>query len=396
MTSASEPGTWAVIAGGGTGGHLYPGIAVAEALVQHGHDPATLRFVGARRGLEAKAGGLEGFRATLLPGRGLVRRVSMQGLVANSEAVAGLCAAVAIAVFSFSKWRPAVVISLGGYASFACVVAASLWRVPIVVVNVDAVPGIANRLAARAAVASAVSSPEVRLPRSVVTGVPVRAGLAAIDRRPAARAAARERLGLPPNAQVVAVSGGSLGSLRVNRATLELAELWAARTDVAIRHIVGRRDWDEFHSLPRPPGGLVYQQVEYEQDMVSFYCAADIALQRGGASTVAELALTGVPAVLVPLPGSPGDHQGANARLLAAAGGAVVVPDEELDGARLAKELEALLADPGRLASMGEAAKGLGRPKAAEEVARLAEEHARPRPVAVATGNVEEGDASGA
>jgi len=400
MTSASEAGetvgtsehgTWAVIAGGGTGGHLYPGVAVAEALVERGHDPATLRFVGARRGVEARARALESFPVTLLPGRGLVRRVSLRSFIANSEAVAGLCAAVAIAVFSFSRWRPAVVISLGGYASFACVVAASIWRVPVVVVNVDAVPGVANRLAARAAAVSAVSSPEVRLPRSVVTGVPVRAGLAAIDRGPAARAAARERLGLPPNAQVVAVSGGSLGSLRVNRATLELARLWASRTDVAVRHVVGRRDWDDFHRAARPPGGLVYQQVEYEQDMASLYSAADVAVQRAGANTVAELALAGVPAVLVPLPGSPGDHQGANARLLATAGGAVVVPDEELDGARLAKELEMLLADPGRLASMSEAVKGLARPKAAEEVARLAEEHARPRLVAHANGEADAG-----
>jgi UDP-N-acetylglucosamine--N-acetylmuramyl-(pentapeptide) pyrophosphoryl-undecaprenol N-acetylglucosamine transferase len=390
------PGTWAVLAGGGTGGHLYPGIAVAEALVEHGHDPGTLRFVGARRGLEAKAGALEGFPVTLLPGRGLVRRASLRSLVANSEAVAGLCAAVAIAVFSFSKWRPAVVISLGGYASFACVVAASLWRVPVVVVNVDAVPGVANRLAARTAAASAVSSPAVHLPRSVVTGVPVRAGLVAVDRRPAARAAARERLGLPTNGQVVAVSGGSLGSLRVNRATLELAELWAARTDVAVCHVVGSRDWDEFRRAPRPRGPLVYQQVEYEQDMASLYSAADVAVLRAGANTVAELALAGVPAVLVPLPGSPGDHQGANARLLAAAGAAVVVPDEELDGARLANELDALLADPGRLAGMGEAVKALGRPGAAEAVAQMAEEHARPRPLAHATSKGGEGDAGGA
>ncbi len=389
-------GTWAVIAGGGTGGHLYPGIAVAGALVQRGHDPATLRFVGARRGVEAKARALDGFPVTLLPGRGLVRRLSLRSFATNSEAVAGLCAAVAIAVFSFSKWRPAVVISLGGYASFACVVAAALWRVPIVVVNVDAVPGVANRLAARAAAASAVSSPEVRLPRSVVTGVPVRAELAGIDRCPAARTAARERLGLPANAQVVAVSGGSLGSLRINRATLDLAEIWAGRTDVAIRHVVGRRDWGDIRMQPVPLGGLVYQQVEYEHDMVSLYSAADVAVQRAGANTVAELALAGVPAVLVPLPGSPGDHQGANARLLASVGGAVVVPDEELDGARLAKELDTLLADPGRLASMGEALKGLGRAGAAEAVAQLAEEHARPGPVAHATRNAGEGDASGA
>jgi UDP-N-acetylglucosamine--N-acetylmuramyl-(pentapeptide) pyrophosphoryl-undecaprenol N-acetylglucosamine transferase len=195
---------------------------------------------------------------------------------------------------------------------------------------------------------------------------------------------------------VVAVSGGSLGSLRINRATLELAELWAARTDVVVRHVVGGRDWTEFQGAPRQRGPLVYQQVEYEQDMVSLYSAADVAVLRAGANTVAEVALAGVPAVLVPLPGSPRDHQGANARLLASAGGAVVVPDEELDGARLAKELDALLADPGRLASMGQAVKALGRPGAAEAVALLAEEHARPRPLAHATSNGGEGDASGA
>jgi UDP-N-acetylglucosamine--N-acetylmuramyl-(pentapeptide) pyrophosphoryl-undecaprenol N-acetylglucosamine transferase len=194
---------------------------------------------------------------------------------------------------------------------------------------------------------------------------------------------------------VVAVSGGSLGSLRINRATLDLAEIWAGRTDVAIRHVVGRRDWDDIRRQPHPLGGLVYQQVEYEHDMVSLYSAADVAVQRAGANTVAELALAGVPAVLVPLPGSPGDHQGANARLLASVGGAVVVPDEELDGARLAKELGTLLADPGRLAGMGEALKGLGRAGAAEAVAQLAEEHARQRPVAHASKNAGERDASG-
>jgi UDP-N-acetylglucosamine:LPS N-acetylglucosamine transferase len=354
---------------------------VAGALVERGHDPSTLRFVGARRGLEAKARDLDGFPVTLLPGRGLVRRLSLRALVSNSEALAGLGAAVATALFLFSRWRPAVVVSLGGFASFACVVAASVWRVPVVVVNVDAVPGAANRLAARAAVASAVSSPEVRLPRSVVTGVPVRAELAAVDRGPVAKAAARGRLGLPLTAQVVAVLGGSLGALRVNRATVELATLWSARTDVAIRHVIGDRDWDEFHDAV-PPGDLCYQQVQYEQDMASLYSAVDVTVQRAGASTVAELALAGVPSVLVPLPGSPGDHQGANARSLANVGGAVVVPDSELDGARLAKELGLLFDDPEGLARMGEAGRALGRPKAAEEIARLVDEHALRKPLA--------------
>jgi UDP-N-acetylglucosamine--N-acetylmuramyl-(pentapeptide) pyrophosphoryl-undecaprenol N-acetylglucosamine transferase len=392
FSARDEPATWAVIAGGGTGGHLYPGVAVAEALVGHGHDPATLRFVGARRGLEARTRALEGYPVTLLPGRGLVKGTSVSGLMANLEALAGSLVAVAMAVLSFSKWRPAVVISLGGYASFACVVAACAWRVPIIVVSLDAVPGKVNRVAARVAAACAVVSPEVRLRRAVPTGVPVRAAMAAIGRGPRQREAARQRLGIPTGAAVVAISGGSLGSRRINRATLELAEHWAERADVVIRHVVGSRDWDEFHEGRGDEeavswrGGLVYQQVKYEEDMASLYMAADIAVQRAGANTVAELALAALPSVLVPLPGSPGDHQGANARSMASAGAAVVIQDDELDGARLAKELDALLGDQDRLARMGHAARVLARPDAAEDVARLVEERARSKPVLAVRG----------
>jgi undecaprenyldiphospho-muramoylpentapeptide beta-N-acetylglucosaminyltransferase len=370
-----------VIAGGGTGGHLYPGLAVARELVARGHDPATLRFVGARRGLEARTRALEGFPSTLLPGRGLTRELSASSFVPNLEALAGGAAAVVMAVRYFAVWRPAVVMSLGGYASLPCVVAATLWRVPVVVVNVDAVPGAVNRLAARLAAACAVATAEVGLPRAVVTGVPVRKVMAGIDRSPAARRRARERLGLPEEAKVIAVSGGSLGSLRINQATLELAGAWAGRADVAVRHVVGRRDWEQFQAAAPAPtaGGLVYQQVAYEDDMAGLYAAADIAVQRAGANTVAELALAGVPSVLVPLPGAPGDHQGANARAMAKVGGAVVVPDNELNGERLGRELDGLLADLERLGRMGEAARALGRPNAVGAVADLVERCARPR-----------------
>ena len=314
---------------------------------------------------------------TLLPGRGLARGFSAKALLANLEAVAGAVVAVGAALAHFSRWRPAVVISTGGYASMPCVLAAVVWRVPVVVVNLDAVPGAANRLAARVAAACAVAGEPAALPKAVVTGVPVRSEMLGIDRSGPARRAARERLGLPVDAKVVAVSGGSLGSLRINRAVLELASLWADRRDVAVRHVVGLRDWEEVAGAAPLTGGLVYQQVRYEEDMPSLYAAADVAVQRAGASTVAELALAGVASVLVPLPGAPGDHQGANARTMADAGGAVVVADAELDGERLARELAALLDEPGRLDSMSGAAKRLGRPDAAREVADLVEAHAR-------------------
>ena len=292
----------------------------------------------------------------------------------------GTAAGVVMAVWHFARWRPAIVVSLGGYASLPCVLAATVWRVPVVVVNVDAVPGAVNRLAARVAAVCAVGSPGVDMPHALFTGVPVRGAMAGIDRGPVARGQARERLGLPAHARVVAVSGGSLGSLRINRATAQLAESWAARGDVAIRHVVGRRDWELFSAVTPSAGGLVYQRVPYEEDMAGLYAAADVAVQRAGANTVAELALAGVPSVLVPLPGAPGDHQGANARAMAGVGGAVVVPDDELDGQRLGHELDALLGDPARLSLMGEAARSLGRPDATAQVASLVEQHARRRP----------------
>jgi UDP-N-acetylglucosamine--N-acetylmuramyl-(pentapeptide) pyrophosphoryl-undecaprenol N-acetylglucosamine transferase len=367
---------FAVFACGGTGGHFYPGLAVAEELVRRGHDWASIRFVGALRGVEAGWHATGVFPTTLLPGRGLRREMSLGAISANVGAIFSSIKAAGMALSLFADWRPSVVVSLGGYASVAPVAAAAAFGVPVVVVNVDAAPGAANRVAARLAVASAVSSPKVRLPRAVLTGVPVRAEVAAIDRSEAARARARERLNLPLEARVVAVSGGSLGARSINKAVVELAKLWSGRAGFAIRHVVGRRDWDEFGASEVVTEGLVYQRVPYEDDMASFYQVADVAVERAGASTVAELAVAGVPSLLVPLPRSPGDHQGANAREMARAGAAVVVPDAQLDGCRLGDELDALLADPARLHGMGEAARSLAKPRAAAQVADLVEKAA--------------------
>ena len=289
--------------------------------MERGHDQSVLRFVGARRGVEAQTRALEGFPVTLFPGRGLARRLSVRSLVANAGAGAGFVIAVAMAVRCFAPWRPAVVVSFGGYASLPCVVAATLWRTPVVVVNVDAVPGAVNRLAARWAVASAVASEGVRLPRAVVTGVPVRAAMAGVERSPAERAKARRHLGLPRMPRSWPSPGVRSGSRRINRATLELARLWSGRHDVAIRHVVGRRDWETFAAAPLAPGPIVYQQVPYEEDMASSVRGRRCRRAAGRGQHGRRAGPGRVPSVLVPLPGAPGDHQGANARAMAAAGG---------------------------------------------------------------------------
>jgi UDP-N-acetylglucosamine--N-acetylmuramyl-(pentapeptide) pyrophosphoryl-undecaprenol N-acetylglucosamine transferase len=367
------PPPYALITGGGTGGHVIPAIAIGRALVELGHPAESIGFVGARRGMEADLVPAAGFAITLLPGRGIARRLTLD----NVGAVAGLAAAFARAVVLVGRRRPKVVVSVGGFASAPCAFAAWAWRVPLVVAEQNAVPGLVNRLAARVAVAAAVSFPGTPLPRSVLTGNPVRPELAHVDRSPGARAEARRELGLEPGDRVVMVAGGSLGARRINAAVLDVARRWSSRRGTAIRHVVGARDFAQVSADAPATAGLTYQVIRFEDRMDRCYAAADLAVQRAGASTVAELAAAGVPSILVPLPGAPGDHQTANARRLADVGGAVVVPDDELDGDRLAAEIDRLLGDPDALEAMGRAALTLARPDAAADVARLAEEHAR-------------------
>lgn len=361
--------TWALIAGGGTAGHALPALAVGRALVARGHEPATIHFVGSRRGPEAILVPEAGFSITLLPGRGIARRLTW----ANVGAVLGLVAALVQGIGLVVRRRPAVVLSVGGYAAVPAAVAAVVLRVPLVLHDQNAVPGLANRLVGRFARAAAVSFPGTPLARAEVTGNPVRDEVVAVDRSPAARAVARAALDLPDDRTVVAVFGGSLGARSLNRAVAGLTAAWSARRDVAVYHVVGRRDWEQ---RPRPAGSLVYRAVAYEERMPTLLAAADVAVCRAGGTTVAELAVVGLPAVLVPLPGAPGDHQTANARSLVGAGAAVLVPDVELTAERLVAELASLLADPARLAAMAEAARSCARPDAADRVAALLEREA--------------------
>jgi UDP-N-acetylglucosamine:LPS N-acetylglucosamine transferase len=181
----------------------------------------------------------------------------------------------------------------------------------------------------------------------------------------------------------VGVFGGSLGAGRLNDATIDLAARWRDRRAVAIRHVTGRRDYqrcvDAWTRRHRPDDALVYDQAAYEDDMPALYRWADVVVTRAGAVTVAELAVSGTPAIVVPLPGAPSDHQTANASALVGAGAAVMVPDAECDGARLATELAPLLDDAARLAAMRAGARTLARPDAAARVADLVEEAARGR-----------------
>lgn len=338
-----------VITGGGTGGHLYPMVAIAAALRESGCAQDEVRFVGSHRGQDAKILGDTHLRTTLLSGRGLQRSFRPRAVVDNIVAVIGLVWACKRAFWLIGAWRPRCVISVGGYASFPASLAAILWRRPLVQVDLDAVASASHRILLSRATVRCVASGDDR-PGVIVTGVPVRHEIEEIDRSPAAVIAARANATPPisPSSRVIVVMTGSLGATRVNQAVAGLAREWENRRDITLVHITGRRDFEAIVRQRNSDGALDYR-VEAFGDMTYWWSVADVAVCRAGAITVAELDAVGIPAVLVPLPGAPGDHQSANARVAAERGAALVVPDATCSPASLAEALTRLLeATPSR------------------------------------------------
>jgi undecaprenyldiphospho-muramoylpentapeptide beta-N-acetylglucosaminyltransferase len=373
-----------VIAGGGTGGHVVPSLQVARALVDRGHPAAAVELFGSRRGQEATVWPALEFPFTLLPGRGIRRSMSPRAVWVNTGAVLGLVWATINSLVSFAVRRPRVVVVVGGYASFPAGLAAIVLRVPTVLVNTDAVPGAVNALLGRFAAVNAVAFPATDLPRAEVTGTPVRPELGSLNRSEEGQHEARAMLGLPVQRRTLAAFGGSLGARRINAAVAELAGRWSGRGDLSLYHVTGRRDYAQFARAEpeegdarRAPAGLHYQVVPFEERMPEVYRSADLCVCRAGAMTVAELLVAGVPAILVPLPGAPRDHQTRNAEALVAGGAAILVPDAECTADRLERELLDLLSNPSRLAAMSAAARALGHPDAAAKVAELVDTHAR-------------------
>jgi undecaprenyldiphospho-muramoylpentapeptide beta-N-acetylglucosaminyltransferase len=351
----------ALLAAGGTGGHLYPALALADALVARGHPRESIRFVGVRGRLEETVVPREGYAIDLLPGRGLRRRFTLENVLTLRDAAVAFVRALGLV----RRHRPRVVVGFGSYASLPTVVAARVLRRPTVVHDRDAVPGLANRIGVALGARAATSLPATRLRGAVLVGNPVRAEVRTRGRHPVS----------PP---LVAVMGGSQGAVTLNRAAVGLYERWRHRGDVAVHHVSGPTHYDDcadrLEALARPDDALAYDLVPYDHDVPATLSRAAVAVCRAGATTVAELTVVGVPSVLVPLPGAPGDHQTANAQALVDAGAARMLPDAECDAPRLDAALSDLLADTATRDAMGAAARVLGRPDAAERLADLVEE----------------------
>jgi len=331
-------------------------------------------FVGVATGVEA----------TILPQRGHAFRgltaspVSGKGVPARAAALLGLVGTVRQALGFLREFRPQVAFGVGGYASVPTMLAAALSRIPRVIHEQNAIAGLANRALGRLANAVAVSFTDSArffpARRTHVTGNPVRAEIVPGDPR-----VARRRLGLSPDAFTVLVFGGSQGAHRLNRAILEaLPELMHGAASLQFVHATGMRDLADVRRGYDVSG--VRARVEaFVEDMALAYQAADFVICRAGAGTVFELAAVGKPALLVPFPHAANDHQRLNAEAVVQAGAAWILLDQHCDGRRIAASVLAAQEKPGQLKAMGERARTLARPDAADRIGDLLERFAAVR-----------------
>lgn len=361
-----------MIAGGGTGGHVVPSLALAEALRTAAPD-LDVEFLGTARGLESTMVPAAGWTLHVVDAVPLARKLSVQTL----RLPLVLLRAARDARDLLRRRHAVAAVVFGGYVSVPLALGARWAKVPLVVHEQNAVPGIANRLAGRWAKIVALTHEGTGFGsgRSVVTGNPVRPGLAP-EVIASGRAEAQRVFDLDPDRTTLLVFGGSQGAQRINTATVETAPLWSKPGQLQILHAAGTRNagavqsaWDT--ALAGPDEVPTVRCVPFIERMDLAYAAADVVVCRSGASTLAELTVAGVPSVLVPYPHATADHQTANAQALAGAGGAVVVPDAELNAARLVAEAQPLLTDAARRSAMSAAARAAGHPDAAERLAAL-------------------------
>lgn len=366
-----------MLGGGGTAGHVTPALATAEALRALRPD-LEVEFAGSAKGLEARIVPAEGWPFHEIVAAPVRRGRSLGALRANASVPFVVVGAARRLARLLRAREVGAVCTFGGYVSGPLALAARLAGIPLVLHEQNAIPGLANRIAARWARTVAVSVPGVegRFPhpeRVVLTGNPVRTSLAPAE-LPALRAAAVERFGLDPGRRTLLAFGGSLGARRLNDALLAAAASWPDADGVQVLHATGRDDYERVEAGWRdasPRSALRVHCVPFIERMDLAYAVADLVLCRSGASTIAELTVLGLPSVLVPYPHAAAGEQHANALALAERDAAVLVPDEDMDGPWVAGHLAPLLADGARRARMSAAARALGRPAAATEVATL-------------------------
>jgi UDP-N-acetylglucosamine--N-acetylmuramyl-(pentapeptide) pyrophosphoryl-undecaprenol N-acetylglucosamine transferase len=350
-----------IMAGGGTGGHVTPALAVARVLKEHGHSPV---FIGTERGMEAQLVPAAGFPIEWIEA-GRVKGAGIGGMVRTALR---LPSALSRVLRYFDKHKPAAVFSMGGFVAAPVVAAAVLRKVPLVVMEPNAMPGAANRYAGRFVAKALLSFPEAEryFPsgRTERSGMPVR----------------REFFLLPPKPReetvTVLITGGSQGARTLNRAARESWPLFReSAAQVRFLHQTGAGDFEEIRR-DFAESGIAGEVMPFISDMPAAFGASDIVVCRSGAGTCAELAAAGKAAILVPYPYAADQHQLKNAEAFAKAGAARLVLNQDMNGRRLFEEIVSLHSSREEIARLGEAARQFAKPGAAERAAAVLEEYA--------------------
>ena len=359
-----------VLAGGGTGGHIEPMLALADALRRR-EDPPRITCLGTARGMETRLVPARGYELRLIPPVPLPRKPTLDLLRVPGR----LRRAVAETRAVLDEVQADVVVGFGGYVALPAYLAARRARTPVVVHEQNALPGLANRVGARIAARVAVTVPGTPLHRGEHVGMPLRTAISSLDRS-ARRAEARAEFGLDADRPTLLVFGGSQGAASLNRSAVAAAD---ALTTAGVQVLHARGPKNTEVSVPvRPAGQAPYVVVDYLERMDLAYAAADLALCRAGAVTVAELSAVGLPAAFVPLPIGNGEQR-RNALPVVEAGGGLLVEDAEFSAAWIEAHVVPLLTDPTALAGYAEPAAAAWVPDADERLAAIVVEVARDR-----------------
>jgi len=365
-----------VIAGGGTGGHIVPAIALAKALTERDGEPggeADVRIVGREGGPEAATVRSQGIAFEGIDILGFRRSVSPRNLLAAAKGAAATFRALRI----LRRARADVAVGMGAYVSIPVATAAAMLRIPLVLHEANAIPGVANRLAGRWAAAVAVSFPGTerwfRAPVTV-TGMPIRPEVADLDRA-ANRTEAYAHFGLEPGRRTLLVFGGSQGARRINEAVLGAYDRWRGDERLQVLHLVGPKELPaaqaRLEDLRLPEDHVGWRLVGSTDRMDLAYSAADLAVCRAGAATLFEIASAALPAIVVPYPYATADHQRANAQPLVDGEAVVLLLDADCTPESVAELVDDLLSDASRLGAMSASIQKFARPQAAESLADL-------------------------
>lgn len=344
-----------LLAGGGTGGHLFPAVALAQGLLQRDAE-SSVQFVGTERGLEARMLPKLGLPLTTIDMAGFVGR----GLIGKLQIIPKLLRSLGQSRNILRQFQPDLVVGVGGYASVPVLLAAKMSGIPYLIHEQNAVPGLSNKLLARWAQKICLSfvGSETHFPagRTLLTGNPLRQGLDTVAEE------------LPENGKLL-IFGGSRGAQAINRTVVEmLSTLMENNRNVRILHQTGEDDLETVRRSYADAGLDPQQVVPFIDDMASAYADAELVICRAGATTIAELTVCGRPAILIPYPHAAGDHQTANARALDEAGAACLLPQMQMTPEGLAALVSELTANRQRLIQMAENGRKLGQPGATQRI----------------------------